>query len=133
MATVFRRSGKEFNKNWHITQGDFDVIVKCESHTDEIIAALGEAVGRAAKAIGLQAESYAKENETRVDTGRLRNSITNYVESEKDIYIGTNVEYAPYHELGTSTGIPALHFLKNAAEGHTDEYKGILESSLKNN
>lgn len=115
-----------------LTQGDIDVIVKCESHTDEVIAALGEAVGRAAKAIGIQAENYAKQNEIRVDTGRLRNSITNYVESEKDIYIGTNVEYAPYHELGTSTGIQPLHFLKNAAEGHTEEYKEILESSLKN-
>lgn len=115
-----------------LKQSDIDVIIKCESHTDEVIAALGEAVGRAAKAIGMQAENYAKQNETRVDTGRLRNSITNYVESEKDIYIGTNVEYAPYHELGTSTGIQPLHFLKNAAEGHTGEYKEILESSLKN-
>ena len=46
-----------------LTQGDIDVIVKCESHTDEVIAALGEAVGRAAKAIGMQAENYAKQNE----------------------------------------------------------------------
>ena len=58
-----------------LKQSDIDVIIRCESHTDEVIAALGEAVGRAAKAIGMQAENYAKQNETRVDTGRLRNSI----------------------------------------------------------
>lgn len=115
----------------NLTQGDINLKIICESHTEEVLAQLDKAVGRAAKAIGMTAESYAKENETRVDTGRLRNSITNYVESDKDIYIGTNVEYARYHELGSSR-ISALHFLRNAAENHTAEYRGIIESSMKN-
>jgi len=35
-----------------------------------------------------------------VDTGRLRDSI-NYKVSGDEVAVGTNVEYAPYHEYGT--------------------------------
>lgn len=54
---------------------------------------------------GLMAENYAKRNCTEkhiVDTGALRNSITHIVdESEPCVYIGTNIEYGVYIELGT--------------------------------
>ena len=76
------------------------------------------------------AEDYAKK-EAPVDTGNLRNSITNEVEmSEKAAYIGTNVEYAPYVELGTSRS-KAQPYLKPAATEHTTVYRRILEDELK--
>lgn len=97
-----------------------------------------------------------------VDTGRLRNSITyalageeTHVKSYKankggkeretytydgtaegkkgsGVYIGTNVEYAPGIELGTHRSAGAVHFLQDAATGHADEYKRLMEDSMKN-
>lgn len=97
-----------------------------------------------------------------VDTGRLRNSITyalageeTHVKSYKankggkdretyiydgtaegkkgsGVYIGTNVEYAPDIELGTHRKAGAVHFLQDAATGHTDQYKKLMEDSMKN-
>lgn len=92
-------------------------------------------------------------------TGRLRNSITFAVSGEpaniqsysgdhgeaggsysgsapddKDmaVYIGTNVEYAPGIELGTHRKAGAVHFLQDAAANHSDEYKRLMEDSMKN-
>ena len=53
-----------------------------------------------------------------VDTGRLRSSITNEIGQDGQglvATIGTNVEYAPYVELGTSNA-PAQAFLLPALE-----------------
>jgi hypothetical protein len=96
-----------------------------------------------------------------VDTGRLRNSITyalageeTHVKSYKankggkdretytydgtaegkkgsGVYIGTNVEYAPYIELGAQDR-KGLHFLQKAATQHGEEYKRLMEDSMKN-
>ena len=65
-----------------------------------------------------------------VDTGRLRNSISHAVDGEA-AYIGTNVEYAPYVELG-ARGRKGKHMLQRAATEHTDEYKRLMEDSMKN-
>ena len=51
--------------------------------------------------------------------------------SEECVYIGTNVEYAPYVENGTSK-MAARPFLKPAATEHSDEYKRLFEAALKN-
>ena len=97
-----------------------------------------------------------------VDTGRLRNSITYALAGEEThiksykadkggkeretytyegtadgkkgsgVYIGTNVEYAPGIELGTHRSAGAVHFLQDAVTGHTDEYKKLMEDSMKN-
>ena len=119
-----------------------------------------------------------------VDTGRLRNSITHATVAdegkqytytskkgkektehtdtvgsgaEKDaVYIGTNVEYAKWVELGTgiyasdgqgkkepwvyqddegeyhlTQGIRPVHYLKKAATEHSDEYRQITERFCK--
>ena len=47
------------------------------------------------------------------------------------IYIGTNVEYAPYQEFGTSKGIPGKHFIQFGMTAHQAEYKDLLEQHLK--
>ena len=104
--------------------------VKVTSNREEAIKAKDEAVARALETIGLMAERYAK-GYAPVDTGRLRNSITHEaVPDEGAVYIGSNVEYAPYQEFGTryQSGTP---FLRPAVENHLDEYKGIVESELK--
>ena len=102
-----------------------------KDNTDEVLSALEKAKKRGLEAIGLTAEGHAKKI-TPVDTGRLqlRNSISHATDDEA-AYIGTNVEYAPYVELG-ARGRPGVHMLKRAATEHTDEYKRIMENSMKN-
>ena len=99
-----------------------------KDNTDEVLSALERAKKRGLEAIGLTAEGHAKK-ETPVDTGRLRNSISHTTDGEA-AYIGTNVEYAPYVELG-SRGRQGKHMLQRAASEHTDEYKQIMEDALK--
>lgn len=83
--------------------------VTFESHLGEFKDALEEQVEQALIALGLTAESNAKQEITRavydtpesksgyIRTGRLRNSITNAVDMEdRAAIIGTNVEYAAF-------------------------------------
>ena len=100
-----------------------------KDNTDEVLSALEKAKKRGLEAIGLVAEGHAKKI-TPVDTGRLRNSISHATDGEA-AYIGTNVEYGPYVELGSPT-IKAHHMLQKAATEHTDEYKWLMEESMKN-
>ena len=65
-----------------------------------------------------------------MDTGRLRNSISHAVDGDA-AYIGTNVEYAPYVELGAQ-GRDPVHRLQRAASEHAAEYKRLMEESMKN-
>ena len=99
-----------------------------KDNTDEVLAALKKAKKRGLEAIGLTAEGYAKKD-TPVDTGRLRNSISHATDDEA-AYIGTNVEYAPYVELG-ARGRKGVHMLQRAASEHADEYKQIMEDAMK--
>ena len=100
-----------------------------KDNTDEVLSALERAKKRGLEAIGLTAEGHAKK-ETPVDTGRLRNSISHATDDEA-AYIGTNVEYAPYVELG-ARGRPGVHMLQRAASEHGSEYKQIMEDAMKN-
>lgn len=130
-----------------------------KDNTKEVLSALDKAIERGLEAIGLTAEGYAKSDPNMpVDTGLARNSITFAVsgkganistysddigeregaysgtapnDKDKAVYLGSNVEYFPYIELGSST-INARHVLKNAATNHTDEYKRLMEDSMKN-
>ena len=92
-------------------------------------------------------------------TGRLRNSITYAVsgkkaaiqsysgdhgeeggtydgtapdDKEKAVYLGTNVVYAAGIETGSHRKAGAVHFLQDAAANHSDEYKKLMEDSMKN-
>jgi HK97 gp10 family phage protein len=103
--------------------------VTFKDNSAEILKAFEQATERGLEKIGLVAEGYAKKL-TPVDTGRLRNSITHEVDGN-DVYIGSNVEYAPYVELGTSKQ-KAQPFLKPAATEHSGTYRAILEAEYKN-
>lgn len=101
----------------------------------QILGATNEAINNALEIIGNMAADYAA-GLAPADTGRLKNSLTSEVsESEKAVYVGTNVEYAPFVEYGhrTRSGktVEGKPFLKPAIESHLDEYKHILESELK--
>ena len=104
------------------------VDVTITDRSGEIIRDMTASKERALTIIGGKAEGYAKA-EAPVDTGRLRNSIANAVQGDT-AYIGTNVEYAPYQELGT-TRIAPKHFLQDSVQNHIDEYRRIAEEELK--
>ena len=98
-----------------------------EDNTALFEGQMDSAIQRALEKIGLTAEGYAK-LACPVDTGNLRNSITH--ERDRDsAYVGTNVEYAPYVEMGTSR-TAAQPFLRPAATDHVDQYRSILKSEL---
>ena len=48
------------------------------------------------------------------------------------VYIGTNVEYALGIELGTHRSGGAVHFLQKGATEPKDEFKKLMEDSMKN-
>lgn len=121
--------------------------VTLKNNTQQIKDELSTASLRALERVGLQAEGYAIDLAP-VDTGRLRNSISHVVDGNT-VYIGTNVEYAPYVELGTgkyypggrptpwvyqdakgnwhwTQGNPAQPFLKPAVADHTGAYRNII-------
>jgi HK97 gp10 family phage protein len=98
------------------------------SHKDEILKELEAKTAQALEICGGMAESYAKEA-CPVDTGRLRNSITHAQVGKDTEVIGTNVEYGPYVELGTHKQA-AQPFLRPAAEGHSSEYKAIMQQII---
>lgn len=105
-----------------------------DNNTKIVLEALKNAKARGLKAIGETAEGHAKDviiDEHRVDTGNMLNSIT-HREAEDYTEVGTAVEYAKYQELGTSRGIKPARFLTRAAAEHTDEYRSLMENSLKN-
>ena len=115
--------------------------VTLTSNKDEILEALGEQLGQAMIAIGLTAESNAKrevnkavydtpESPNYKRTGRLLNSISYAVDTDEPaVYIGSNVEYAPYVELGTSK-MRARPFLKPAVENYGEQYMDLLKQAI---
>lgn len=128
----------------------------------EVMEALDGFTERALTMIGIKAEKYAKARcpvGTPESTGKkgyrggtLRNSITFQVEGDM-LSVGTNVEYAPYVELGTGpyfqsppaweqfgtkkgsgTGrgyVKPRPYLKPAITDHIDEYKKIIQNEAK--
>lgn len=103
------------------------VEIKMSNYSDLVKNATEEEIQKALEAIGLLAEGYAKKL-CAVDTGRLRNSISHTVKGDT-AYIGTNVFYAPYVEMGTSK-MAAQPFLRPAVTRHQKEYMQVAADIL---
>lgn len=134
-----KRIGKRTKKGTKITKGlvervradEAGLVEIREDNTEQIENAINQAIATALEEIGLSGERFAKAK-CPVDTGRLRNSITHALDTDEEaVYIGTNVEYAPYQELGTH-GRDGKHFLRDAANGHEAYYSGIVKKHLQN-
>lgn len=133
-----------------------EVIFK--SYAPEVKEELRRRIPVILDALGVEAEGNAVNEISRmkaVDTGRLRASITHatseysgkgsYTDDqgnsysdanakgtpkEDSVYIGTNVEYAPYIEYGARS-MGARPFLRNAVDRYGEDYKRIIEDGLK--
>lgn len=134
-------------------------MITFKDNSANIKALIEQAVDRALERIGLEAEGNAVDKITdndSVDTGNLRNSITHKVDAAADkVYVGTDVEYAAYVELGTGIhaenggrptpwvyqdangdwhythGQKPKPYLRPAAKDHKQTYANILEDELK--
>ena len=104
--------------------------VKITSNVDAVKGELEKVLPKILESWGVVAEGYAKLN-CPVDTGRLRNSIT-HERNDKEGYVqvGTNVEYAPYVEYGTSRQ-SAQPYLTPAILDNLDEYEQIADEYLR--
>lgn len=61
--------------------------------------------------------------------GRYSGTAPNDTERKRSVYVGTNVKYAQYVELGTSKMSPRP-YLKPAVTNHISEYMDILKQHL---
>ena len=102
--------------------------VTFNNNANEVLEEFHEQIAVALETMGLVAEGYAKRL-CPVDTGRLRSSITHTTDNEA-AYIGTNVEYAVYVEMGT-VNTSAQPYLKPAVTDHVNEYQRIIQNALK--
>ena len=106
-----------------------DGVSVIQDNTEQVVDGIDSAIGIALETIGLLAENYAAKKCPFV-TGNLRGSITYEVDAgDNAVYIGTNVEYAPYVELGTSRQ-KAQPFLWPAASEHGAQYRQVLKKAL---
>lgn len=127
-----------------------------ESNLPNVLSQTTDGLHRAAEIIGGMAESYAKQEITRVvydtpespnytRTGHLRNSITYKVRDEGSsvvVTVGSAMEYAPYVELGTGRnyeksgghgtfeGMKPRPYLRPAIENHKEQYKAVLKAEM---
>lgn len=143
-------------------EGGGEVSVQVIDNSAKALAELSRAKARALEIIGLKAEGYAKRlcpvgtvESTGIKGyrgGTLRNSITHAVDKDT-VSIGSNVEYAPYVELGTGPHfepppdwetftskrgsgvgrgyVKPRRYIQPAIEEHAGEYKTIAENELK--
>lgn len=134
------------------------VQVEIEDHTEEVLAELKRRTRIALNSVGASLEKWAKEK-CPVDTGRLKNSITfatydnsglsmeytddqkppkhytqkiGKVKKENEVYVGTNVEYAPEIEENDFTHkVGQAHFLRDSIATHQESILELLEKALK--
>lgn len=106
--------------------------MEIKDNSNEVLQELNLKVAMTLKILGQKAEGYAK-HRCPVDTGRLRNSISN-AHDKDTMYVGTNVEYAPEVEFNDSARhkIGGAHFLRNSISEHKDEYEAIIKKILSN-
>lgn len=114
--------------------------LKCPVDTGLLRNSIAHAVGGAKVGIGAEKETFYKSSNPD-DKGHMHLGVYtgNAPRNKKDefiVYIGTNVEYAAYVEMGhiqvgSGKHVPAQPYIKPAIVDHLDEYKQILENTLK--
>lgn len=144
------------------------MIIEFQDNSAMVLEEFQSACLRALERCGMEAEGYAKDlcpvgtpESTGIPGyigGTLKGSISHKVDpKEPAVYVGTNVEYAAYVELGTGKhkeggggrldpwvyqdsegrwhhthGQRAQPYLKPAVADHKQTYRNIIEDELKN-
>lgn len=107
--------------------------VRIESHLDELNAETEAKIRQWLSAVGEDGVSVAQEiidRNHRVDTGRMRASVTHNVEEDElAVIVGTGVDYGLWNEIGTSR-MAGIHFIEGSLTLYLDKYKEWLEARL---
>ena len=127
-----------------------------DNNTSKVLQIERDTLRKVLTAWGIMAQGYATEYCPK-DTGNLSQSIDyGLIEDNMEMQVGTNVEYAPYVELGTgiyaeegngrktpwvykdtegkwhkTSGMKAQPYLRPALEKHLSEYEDILRDFLQ--
>lgn len=127
-----------------------------DNNTSKVIKIERDTLRKVLTAWGIMAQGYATEYCPK-DTGNLSQSIDyGLIEDNMEMQVGTNVEYAPYVELGTgiyaeegngrktpwvykdtegkwhrTSGMKAQPYLRPALEKHLSEYEDILRDFMQ--
>lgn len=129
-------------------------------NTAEVLQELSTKLEAILEAWGIQGVGAVVDiitSESRIDTGAMHNGISHQVDlNDQSVYIGTNIEYAIYHELGTgiyleggggrqtpwayqdakgewhrTRGMKPIHMIKNGVSGSVEDFKSIANDILK--
>lgn len=104
-----------------------------EAKLEAFESALDQRLYEAMETLVLMVESSARQNAP-VDSGRLRSSISSQVSrtaaSVIEGEIGSNVEYAPYQEFGTSE-MGAQPYLRPAFAAHQSDFRRLVEEAVE--
>lgn len=110
-----------------------DIKVTMTDYSPEVLAAKNDAVVRFLEEAGLhlsgEAADELENSPRRVDTGRLKGSINHNRTDDRNVYVGTNVEYGIYVHDGTMYMAPN-RFLRNAFERNDRQLKDKLKEAL---
>lgn len=98
-------------------------MAKMKDNTDKVLSEADRLIREKLQVAALLVERKAKEL-CPVKTGTLRRSITRVIERRRAI-VGSNVEYAPFVEMGTSK-MTARPYLRPALEACRNEIKRIF-------
>ena len=90
----------------------------------EYKASFGSNRGRTGKRL-----SASSKNAGRVGSGSYSGTMPSNGDDKRTVYVGTNVEYAPYVEMGTSRTKPKP-FIRPSIADHVNEYVNIIKSTL---
>jgi HK97 gp10 family phage protein len=105
-------------------------MISFRSNRPQVQRAIDDAVDATLEAIGLYVEGEAILR-CPVDTGNLKGSLTHKVDKpDKEVHIGTNVDYAAYVEKGTSR-MRAQPYLEPAVMNNVSNIKQIAERGLQ--
>ena len=129
-------------------------------NSDKVLRELSTKIEAIFEAWGVQGVGAVQDiitSESREDTGAMRNSISHHVDTrDQSVAIGTNIEYAIYHEFGTgiyldggggrqtpwayqdangewhrTRGIKPIHMIKNGVSQSVNDFKSIANDILK--
>ena len=106
-----------------------EVINKTESAIELAMEVVSQAMGQFADEEIQRAIYDTPPSPNYVRTGDLQRSISQSSDKNKAC-VGTNLEYAPYNELGTSK-MSARPFIKPAVANHISEYEELIGRTLK--
>lgn len=114
-----------------MAQSGFSLHIVVTDHSEEALREFAKAVKVGLTKCGVNMERYAKQW-CPVRTGRLHGSIVHELADDgRAVYVGTNVYYAPYVEMGTSKHPKPQPFIEPAVVAHKDEHKNTIMQALQ--